>query len=147
VAHVRTLFLLPWRNLRGRFTGWDGIASHCFLEPGRREDESQANRFGASVLQTYPGISRNKRKSPHMDISLLIAEPNVGSSSLDQQYFILGQVLMLLYGCAWGELLSTQHEVLRAVVFRADLQDELGGGGGTAVSVSPAGPEFAFVLF
>jgi hypothetical protein len=35
VAHVRTLFLLLWRDLRGRFTGWNGIASHCFLEPWR----------------------------------------------------------------------------------------------------------------
>ena len=82
-----------------------------------------------------------------MDIALMIAEPNMGSSALDQQYFILVQVLMLLYSCSWGELLSTQHEVLRAVVFRADLQHELGGGGGTAVGVNPTGPEFAFMLF
>lgn len=82
-----------------------------------------------------------------MDIALLIAQPNVGRSALDQQYFILDQVLVLRYGCSRSKLLRPQHEMLRAVVFRADLQHELGRGGGTGVSMNAASPQFAFILF
>ncbi len=35
-----------------------------------------------------------------MEIALLIAEPNVSHSALHQEYFILGQVHVLPYGCS-----------------------------------------------
>lgn len=88
-----SLFALR-RDPGGHFTGGHGIASHRILESGRREDDRQADRFDANVLQTYPGVSRNKHKSPRMDISLLIAQPNASLPALDQQYFVLGQVLV-----------------------------------------------------
>jgi hypothetical protein len=44
-------------------------------------------------------------------------------------------------------MLRSRHEMLRAVVFRADLQHELGGGGGTGVSVNAASPQLAFIFF
>ena len=90
-----TLFLLLWRDLGGRFTGGDGIASHRIVESGRREDESQVDRLGANVLQTYPSIGRNEHKSPGMEIALLIAEPNVSRSAVEQHDLILGQVPVL----------------------------------------------------
>src|ERR1700730_12086090 len=82
-----------------------------------------------------------------MDIALLITEPNMGCSALDQKYFILVQVPVLNYGRPWGQLLRTQHEVPRAVVFRADLEHELAGGNRGVVSVNAASPQFAFVPF
>jgi len=82
-----------------------------------------------------------------MEIALLIAEPNVSFSTLDQHNFILGQVPVLRYGRSWGKLLRTRHEMLRAIVFRADLQHELGGGRGTGVSVNAASPQLAFIPF
>ena len=90
VPEVRTVSLLLWRNLRGCFTGGDGIAPHRILESGRREDESQADRIGADVLRIYPGIGRNEDKCPRMEIALLITEPNVSFAAMDQQDFILG---------------------------------------------------------
>jgi hypothetical protein len=90
-----TVFLLLWGDLSGRFTGWHRIASHRIVESGRREDESQADRFGPNVLQTYPGVRRNEHQSPRMEIALLIAEPNVSRSAVNQDDFILGQVPML----------------------------------------------------
>ena len=41
----------------------------------------------------------------------------------------------------------TRHEMLRAVVFRADLQHKLGGGGGGLVRVNAASPQLAFIPF
>jgi len=35
MPQVGTFFLFLWRDLGGLFTGWNGIASHRFLEPGR----------------------------------------------------------------------------------------------------------------
>ena len=35
MPQVGTFFLFLWRDLSGFFTGWNGIASHRFLEPGR----------------------------------------------------------------------------------------------------------------
>jgi hypothetical protein len=86
---VGTLSALLWRCLGGRFIGWDRVTSHRIFESRRREDESQADRFSTSVLQTYPSVTGDKRKSPGMQITLLIAEPDVCRSALDQQYFIL----------------------------------------------------------
>ncbi len=82
-----------------------------------------------------------------MEISLLIAEPNVGRSAVDQHDFILGQVPVLRQSRRWGKLLGTRHQMLRAVVFRADFQHELGGSGGTTVSVNAASPQLSFTLF
>ena len=82
-----------------------------------------------------------------MEIALLIAEPNVSLSALHQEDFILGQVPMLPYGCSRGKLFRTCHEMLRAVVFRADLQHELGGSDGAVVRVNAASPQLAFIPF
>lgn len=92
---VGTVLLLLWCDLGGRFTGRHGIASHRILESGRREDESQVNRFGANVLRTYPSIRRNEHKSSRMEIALLIAKPNVSRSAVEQHDFILDQVPVL----------------------------------------------------
>ncbi len=82
-----------------------------------------------------------------MEIALLIAEPNVGISAVDQHYFILDQVPVLWQGRSRSNLLRTCHEMLRAVVFRADLQHELRGCGGTVVNVNAASPQLAFIPF
>jgi Zinc-binding dehydrogenase len=95
MPQMRAVFLLLWRDLGGCLTGWHGIASHRILEPGRREDESQTHRSGANVSRAYPRIRRDEHKSTRMDIALLIAEPNVSDSAVDQQDFILGRVPML----------------------------------------------------
>jgi len=39
------------------------------------------------------------------------------------------------------------HQMLRAVVFWANLQHELGGGGDTSISVNAASPQLAFIPF
>ena len=80
-----------------------------------------------------------------MEIALLIAEPNVSRPAVDQQDFILDEVPVLLYGCSLGKLLRTRHKVLRAVVFRANLQHELGRCNGTLVNVNAASPQFPFI--
>ena len=139
--------LLLWRDLGRRLTGWHGIASHRIFESGRGEDESQADRFGTNVLRAYPCIRRNKYKSSRVEIALLISEPNVRRSALNQQDFILGQVPVFLNGRSWGKVLRPRYQMLRAVVFRADLQHELGGGGGTLVRVNAASPQLAFIPF
>jgi hypothetical protein len=145
VPQVGTLFLLFWRDLGGLFPGWHGIASHRVLESGRGEDESQADRIGADVLQTYPSVRGNKYKSPCVEIALLIAEPNMSLAAVDQHYFILNQVPVLWYSCSGGEFLGTRHKMLRAVVLWADFQYELGGGGDTGVRVNTASTHLAFV--
>ena|SRR6266403_1131176 len=111
MAQVGALFLLGWRDRGGRFAGGHGIAAHRILESGRREDERQADRFGANVLQTYPGIRRNKHEPPGVEIALLIAEPDVNLSALHQEYFILGQVFVFSYGRSRGKLFRTRHEM------------------------------------
>ena len=55
-----------------------------------------------------------------MEIALLIAEPNMGFASVNQNDFILDQVPVLRYARAGGNVLDTSDEMLRAVVFRAD---------------------------
>ena len=117
MPQLRAVFLLLWRDLGRRLASRHGIASHGIFESGRREDESQADRFGANVLQTHPGIRRNEHQSPRVEIALLIAEPDMGRSAVDQHDFILGQVPVLLYGCSLGKLLRACHQMLRAVVF------------------------------
>ena len=82
-----------------------------------------------------------------MEVALLIAEPNVSHSALHQEYLILGQVPVPSYGRSRGKLLRTGHEMLRAVVFWADLQHELGGGGGAVVRVNAASSQLAFIPF
>ena len=82
-----------------------------------------------------------------MEIALLIAEPDVSFSALHQEYFILGQVHVLPYGRSRCKLFRTCHEMLRAVVFRADLQHELGGSDGTVVRVNAASSQLTFIPF
>ncbi len=82
-----------------------------------------------------------------MEIALLIAEPNMSRSALNQQDFILGQVPVLLNGRSRGKLLHSRYQMLRAVIFRADLQHELGGSGNAAISVNAASPQLSFTLF
>src|SRR6476660_3563542 len=112
MAQVCTVSLLCRRDRRGSFPGGHGIASHRIFESGRRENESQADRFATNVLQTYPGIGRNKHKSPGVEIALLIAEPYVSLSAVHQQYFILGQMPVLRDGRSRGKLFRTRHEML-----------------------------------
>src|SRR6266513_5550675 len=120
MPQVRTLSLFLWRDLRGRFACWHRIASHSVLEPRRREDESQAGRFGPDVLQTYPCILWDKHKATGMEVALLIAKPNASISAVEQQDFVLDQMPMLRYRCSRGKHLRPRHEVLRSIVFRAD---------------------------
>ncbi len=95
MAQVCALSLLFWRDLCRSFTGRNGITPHRVLKPWCGEDESQADWFGANVLQTYPGIRRNKHQSSRLKIAILIAEPDVGLSALNQHDFILDQVPVL----------------------------------------------------
>ena len=92
-------------------------------------------------------MRRNKYQPSCMDIALLIAKPNVSRSGLEQQYFIMAQVLCFLYGRSRRKLLRTQHKMLRAIVFRTDLQHELGSCDGPVVRSTAASPQLAFILF
>jgi hypothetical protein len=60
MSHVRTFFLLLWRDLCWRLSGRYGIAPHRILESGCRENENYTRRLRASVLQTYPRVLGNK---------------------------------------------------------------------------------------
>jgi hypothetical protein len=112
MAQVGTLFLLLWRDWGGEFTGRHGIAAHRILESRRGKDEGQADRFGASVLQTYPGIRRDKDKTASVEIALLIAEPNMSIATVNQHDFILDQVSMRGYGRAGSKIHGTRDEML-----------------------------------
>ena len=96
------------------------------------------------LIQVRDGINTSP---PAWTVALLIAQPNVSRSSLEQQYFILAQVPVLLYGRSRRKLLRTQHKMLRAIVFRTNLQHELGSGHGLVVRSNTANPQFAFILF
>jgi len=146
MPQVRTISLLFWRDLGGRFPGRHRIAPHRVFKSGRRENESHPNRLRANVLRTYPSVSRNKHKRPRMEIALALPKPNVSLAALNQQDFILGQVSVFRYGRSWCKLLPARYKMLRTVVFRTDFQYELGGRGDTGVSVNPASPQLAFIL-
>jgi len=147
MPQMGTFLLLLWRDLGRLLTGGHGIASHRVLESGCGEDESQTDRIRANILQTHPGILRNKHKPSRMEIALLVAEPNASFAAVNQHYFILGQVPVLWYRCSGGELFCTRHKVLGAIVLWADLQHELRGGRDTGVRVNTASTQFAFIPF
>ena len=147
MAQMRTLLLLRRRIWSGGFTGRNRIAAHRILESGRREDKSQLNRFIAGIFQTYPGIRRNKHKRARMDVAFLVAEKNMSLAGLNQQDFILVQVLVLLYGGSWREFLCTRNQMLRAIILWAYFQHELRGSGNAGVGVNAASPQLAFILF
>ena len=63
--------------------------------PGAQKMKVKADRLGANVLRTHLCVRRNEYKSTRMGIVLLIAEPNVSRSDMDQHYFILDKVPML----------------------------------------------------
>lgn len=44
-----------------------------------------------------------------MDVALLVAERNMSLAGLNQQNFVLVQVLVLLYGGPWRQFLCTRH--------------------------------------
>ena len=54
---------------------------------------------------------------------------------------------VLRYGGSRGKLFRTRPEMLRAVVSRADLQHELGGGDGAVVHANAASAHLAFIPF
>jgi len=56
-----------------------------------------------------------------MEIALLIAEPNMSFAAVNQNDFILDHVPVLRYTRPRGNVLDTSDEMLRAVVFWADL--------------------------
>src|ERR1700731_1424282 len=117
-------FLLLWCDRSGRFAARHRIASHRIFESWRREDKRQTDRFRANFFQTYPSVSRNENKSSGMKIPLLIAEPHVSRSAMHQRNFVLDQMPVLRQGRSGSKPLGPRHEMLRAVVFRADLQHE-----------------------
>src|SRR5580658_1496850 len=94
------------------------------LEPGRREYGHITLSLPADVLRTYPRICRNKHHPSRMQIAFLVPQMNVNGSFLDQQNFILPLVLVRRYRVSWNHLSGKQHEMLRPIVFRADLEDE-----------------------
>ena len=147
MPQMRTISLLFWCYLGGRFTGRHRIASHRVFKSRRRENESQADRLSSNVLRTYPSIGRNKHKCSRVEIAFILPKPNVSLAALNQQDFILRQVSVFRYRRPWGKLFPTCHKVLRAVIFRADLQQELGGGGNAGVGVNASSPQLAFILF
>jgi hypothetical protein len=52
-----------------------------------------------------------------MDIALLIPQPDVRRSALNQQDLILPQVAVLLYERPGRKLLGTENEMLRTIIF------------------------------
>lgn len=147
MPQMGTVPLLFRSDRGGGFTGGDRIAAHRILEPRRREDEHQADRLGARVLCTDPGLSRNKNQSPRMEIALLVAEPNVSLAGLNQQDFILIQVPVLRYRGSGRKFLGARDKMLRTVVFGTHFQHELRGSRAAGVSVNAASSQFALVLF
>ena len=95
MPQVGALSLLLRRDLGWRFTSGNGIATHCVLESGRGEDESQVDGIAANIFQAYPCIRRNKHKSACMKIAFLITQPNVSVSAMEQHYLVLNQVPVL----------------------------------------------------
>jgi hypothetical protein len=61
--------------------------------------------------------SRNKHHCARMDIALLIPQPDVRRSALNQQDLILPQVAVLLYERPGRKLLGTENEMLRTIIF------------------------------
>jgi hypothetical protein len=82
-----------------------------------------------------------------MDIAFLIAEPNMSRSAMNQQYLVLDQVPVFRQGRTGSNVFGTRHEMLRAVVFGADLEHELRGSRGALVHVDAACPQFSFIPF
>jgi hypothetical protein len=126
VPEVCAVHLLLWCDSGRRFTGGHGIASHRLLESWCREDEGQGDRFGADVLSTDPGIRGDEHQPSGMEIALLIAEPHVGRSALDQQDFILNQMPVFGQRRSRSKQFRPGHKMPGAVILRAHLQHELG---------------------
>ena len=72
-------------------------------------------------------VCRNENQSSGVQIALLISHMSVDGSFLDQHNLILLEVFVCLYRTSWSHISSRQHQMLRAIIFRADLEDEPAG--------------------
>ena len=70
----------------------------------------------------------------------------MSGSGLDEQSLVLHEVFVLGNASIRQEFFSTQDEVLRAVVLRADLEQELGSGDGTLIGMNAPCAKLALVL-
>lgn len=62
-----------------------------------------------------------------MQIPLLSSDMSVDGSFLDQHNFILLEVLVRWYRASRSHVFGYEHQMLRAIAFRSDLQDEPAG--------------------
>src|SRR5208282_1839790 len=106
------------------------------LESGGREYGDYAGGFGARILQADPRMLRDEHHSSRMQIALLISNMSVDGSFLDKHDLVLLKMLVGWYGCAGGHLRRREHQMLRAIGFGSDLEDESAG-----VSLSRLGAE------
>ncbi len=94
MSQVGALSLLLRSDLGGRFASGYGIATHCVLESGREKTKVRfINR--PNIFQAYPCIRQNKYKSSRMKIALLITQPDVSVSAMEQHNLVLNQVPVL----------------------------------------------------
>ena len=94
------------------------------LESGRRKYGYYADYFSTCVLETDPGVHGNERQSPRMQIAFLVAHMSMNRSLLDQHNFILLQMFVGWYRTSRRHVFRHQHQMLRAIAFRGDLEDE-----------------------
>jgi hypothetical protein len=101
--------------------------------------------FGASILQADPRMLRNEHHSSRMQIALLISNMSVGGSFLDKHDLILLEMLIGLYGIAGSHLSRRENQMLRAIGFGSDLEDE--SAGGDLARLGPPETHLAFIFF
>jgi hypothetical protein len=66
----------------------------------------------------------NEHHSSDMQIAFLVPHMSVNGSFLDQHNFILLKVFVRWYCSSWRHVFRQQHQVLRAIALRGDLEDE-----------------------
>ena len=81
-----------------------------------------------------------------MYIAFLVTEPNMSGSGLDEQNLVLYEVLVLRDASTGYKFFGTQDKMLRAIILRADLEQELRGGDGAFIRMDSARSKFALVL-
>src|SRR5208282_781887 len=115
------------------------------LESGGREYGDYADGFGDGIVQADPRMLGNEHHSSCMQIALLISNLSVDGSFLDKHDLILLKMLVGWYGIAGSYLSRREHQMLRAIGFGSDLEDESAG-----VNLSRLGPpeaRLAFIFF
>jgi hypothetical protein len=71
----------------------------------------------------------------------------MSGSTLDEQNLVLYEVFVLCYSSSGQKVFGTQDKVLRAVILRTHLQQEVGSGDCALICMDTACAKFAPILF